>query len=726
MGPLVTGPEHPRPELSGWQVHISAVPVAILAADGEWPQRDRDLLHDLAGGLAYGFDAIRTTWEAAHVGLAVVGYRLALKAADADTAPLSLVDVRLDDGVAELTVSVNANAFAELADADINASQAAMADLVSQAAQQIGVASEAVESLRRGWVEAMPTLAVRIVEARTSRPELSSPLEIDEAFTSEAHREIARRVRSSEVHAGTYSGDAAKALDRDVLAPTALNLLSERLARHDVEELLAFAMLQAERTVAARERDVRNIEQSARTMTLDWDPVAKLAEVQAKSLLLRRCIEVLVELALRDQPGGDRPLDRLAWVELLSAAHTYLEATSRSEAVHHQVRPTAIEISDMYEIAAVDPPSNASAETSAGAGQVYALDLEAFQRARTIHAMDRPDSSSQAVDLEPGEPVAPRERVENLPGISTDVDRAMKEVFGASASDIITVLFALGRWPLEPTDPDAVVTSVTAILETLNGLLAFREEPDGERRIESAVNLLMSRPDELRSADWRPWHARSRQRRLLVQPLAALRDDFVVVGPHFCLGSASVYINYLTQGMLPWSTPQPPWPLDRALADHRDARNRQLEDDVGEALREAGYACEVRIHESDPKRLGVPSISGEIDAVAGRAGSPTLWLLEVKDPADVFVVPEIRRHLDRFYVTRGKDKAYVEQLAAKYNDLRPHADNIAAAIGLPVGDGMSYEVRPMFVTRRPVPAAFVGGPFPFTTLPELADALVTQ
>ncbi len=210
---------------------------------------------------------------------------------------------------------------------------------------------------------------------------------------------------------------------------------------------------------------------------------------------------------------------------------------------------------------------------------------------------------------------------------------------------------------------------------------------------------------------------------VLVQPLPALQDDFIVIAPHFCHGSASVYLTYLTQGMLPWSSPQPPALLDRALADFRDRRNGQLEDDVADALRGAGYGSEIRIRETDPQRLGVRSLSGEVDAIAGRAGSTVIWLLEVKDPADVFDVPEIRRHLDRFYMTRGKDKAYADQLDAKYKDLSPYADAVAAALGLPVAERSAYEIRPIFVTRRPVPAAFVDGPFPFSTLWDLTDTL---
>jgi hypothetical protein len=511
-----------------------------------------------------------------------------------------------------------------------------------------------------------------------------------------------------------------------VLAPAALDLLTERVERHDVEELVRFAMVQVERAVAARDRTVRNIGQSARTMPLEWDPVARMAEAQSEHLLLRRCIEILVELALRDQPQGQTLIDALGWAELLASAQAYLEATSRSEAVYHQVRPTAIEISSMYEIEAVDPPPEAAASMTTGGGRVYDLDIQALQRARATHSMDG--------GLAPQEQVRPQEgmsdtsgvRRENLPGISAPVDVAMHQVFGASASDIITVLFALAHWPLSSTDADAVVTDLDTVTQTLAGMLTLSDEPGGADRIRSVIGLLTSRPDELRSADWRPWHARSRQRRLLVQPLAALRDDFIVIAPHFCLGSASVYITYLTQGLLPWSTPQPPAVLERALADFRDERNRQLEDDVADALRAAGYACVVRIRETDPQRLGVPALSGEVDAVAGRAGSTVIWLLEVKDPADVFAIPEIRRHLDRFYVTRGRDKAYADQLDTKYNDLSPYADAVAAALGLPVADGSAYEIRPIFVTRQPVPAAFVGGPLPFATLQDLRHTLAAE
>ena len=48
---------------------------------------------------------------------------------------------------------------------------------------------------------------------------------------------------------GTYEGEEAKALDRNVLAAIALELLEERLRGYDSDKLIAFGMEQLQRTV---------------------------------------------------------------------------------------------------------------------------------------------------------------------------------------------------------------------------------------------------------------------------------------------------------------------------------------------------------------------------------------------------------------------------------------------------------------------------------------------
>jgi hypothetical protein len=354
----MSGAEHERPGITGWQVHLGSVPVAVRSAEPAWQGQEQVLLHDLAGGIAYGFDAVRAVWEEAHAAARITGYRIRLRAAPGGQA-MAVGDVTVSDHVVEAVLLVSPEAFAQIADADITAAQALMGESVRDIARRGGLADELAASIREAWARSSPTFALSIRQSPTARPDLASPLEIDAAFSSEAHREIARRVHAAEVRPGIYAGDAARALDRDVLAPAALGLLTERLARHAAEELVQIGMIEADRASADRDRHVRNLEQSTR-LTLEWDPVARAAEAQSEHLILRRCIEILVELTLRDQPSGQAPVDRMAWMELLAAANAYLEATTRSEAVHHQVQPTAIEISDMYEIEVIDPPRRPS------------------------------------------------------------------------------------------------------------------------------------------------------------------------------------------------------------------------------------------------------------------------------------------------------------------------------------------------------------------------------
>ena len=52
-----------------------------------------------------------------------------------------------------------------------------------------------------------------------------------------------------------------------------------------------------------------------------------------------------MEVALRTAPTGLAPVDDLTWGEILAAARAYLAATTRSEAIHHHVGETLLELS---------------------------------------------------------------------------------------------------------------------------------------------------------------------------------------------------------------------------------------------------------------------------------------------------------------------------------------------------------------------------------------------
>lgn len=705
---------HAAPELTGWTVHLGTVPVAIRAAAPEWTNEEQRLLHDLAGAFAFGLRQISTTWNAAHVDAREpAGYVLDLRSTSSagQEMPLWVESQPASTGpaglVAHATVHVVVDGLAAAADADINSVRDLMASAVGDIIRGAGVGDDHARLVEDAWAAAPPTLAVKILTTPTTRNDLPAPMRLDAALVSQVDRLVAEAVRAAGIESGQYRGQDAKDLDRTVLAPAALDVLNARLATHAMDDLVRRGMVELERVLAERDQTLRDLEQSAALLNIDWDPVKTYEEKQNEYLLLRRCGEAAVEAALRTAPSGTRPVDAVAWGEILAAARAYLDATMRSESVHHQVSPLLVEITESYEIRTVPDVEGPASTGAAGSGRVYDLEMSNYAAARSAHRLlpEPPEGAPSSGAL-----------------IDHAVDAAMLLSYGATGTDVISVLFALAQWPLAEADPDAVSVNADDVVEYLTDQLVIGQADDGRSRIHAALGLLTSTSAALAAADWKPWHARSRQKRLLIQPLPTLSDGSVVVAPHLCLGSSSVYRGYLGQGQLPWSDPPAPGPVAHALDRARDARNLALETEVVDLLRSGGWTVIERVKETKPDRLGVPALSGEVDAVAGRPGTGTIWLLEVKDPADTFVVPEIRRALDRFFVDQKKP-CYVTMLQRKQADLAPHAEAIAAALGLPARLDGAYVVRPMFVTRRPVPAAFVSGSPPFTTVPELLRTL---
>ena len=712
---------HPLPPLTGWSVHISSVPVAITAIHPSWPPEDTDALHDLSGSFAFGLRQIDQVWRSCHDGASVAGYVIELRSrrpAAAAPSALAVEQVQIAQGsagklLAKAVIGVECEALAVQIDADINAGRTLMAEAVRRILLGAGMPEDGVSLVAQAWHAAPPTFAVQILNTPTVRNDLPGPIRMDAALLSGTDRLVAQAVRQAGVQPATYRGDAAKILDRDVLAPAALDVLTKRLAAHSMDELVQFGMGQMQRVLAARDRLLRDIRQSVRHLVVDWDPATRYHELQAEYLHLRRCAETAIEAALRVGPTGHAPVDAVAWSEISAASNAYLSATMRSENIHHQVRPTALQVSESFEIATI--PDDQAVVVR---GRVYDLDSRAFGEARAAHelaeAVIEPEETESAADdgLPKGPDLVPAE-----------VDAAMREAYGTTASDVLITLFALSSWPLQPDDEDSVtVPPQGAVQYVLDGTI-LGDQVDGSARVAAAVSLLTSTAEELRDADWKPWHSRTRKRRLLIQPLPTLSDGSLLIAPHVCLTSLSVYRNYLSQGQLPWSQPPPPRGLEAALERVRDARNRTLERRVAQLLRDEGWSVIDRVSENKPQRLNLPSLSTEIDAVAGRAGRSTVWLLEVKDPVDSHAVPEIRRQLDHFFVGR-KSPAYATQLHRKFADLAPHADAVARALKVPASTPSEpFVVKALFVTRKPVPAAFVTSDFEFVCIADLHDRL---
>lgn len=689
-------------EVDIWILHAGRFPLAVTLSDA-WPKKYRKLALDLAGAVPFGVAQVETDWNAAHSSSTANAHVLELTPATSSSLrDLFTIAVAETDSFgiqrASMAVAISALELFDGPEADAIIRDQ-LADVISELLDAAGSSGPDCTTVSDAWRAAPPTLTFRVIDAMAQRNALRRPIDFNEALTADVDRIIASAVKENGVAPGTYTGAAAKALDRDILSRAALDALVGKLASFTCDDVVKYGMQQLERTSAMREQTLRAIRQSEQSLTLSWDPVTIANQIQSEALRLRRANEALVETALRESPSGSAHPGEISWASLLAAANAYIEATTRSEGVHLQVSPTALEISDLYEIRTIR--NEAPVEPHDGAP--YLLDH---------HELSLATAREQFISETAPARANPRE---------ADLSTAMRASFGMSTLDLYTVFGGLIAWPMDGQKDDVVVVTREEAVQQILRVTLLGSEADARSRIEAAIALLTSTASALREGNWQPWRARQRKRRLLVQPIPELQDGSLVIAPHYLRSSLEVYRRYLSQGLLPWTQPQAPRILERALEQYRDAKNGSLENDVAQVLKEHGWAVMQNIKESKASRLNIETLSTEIDAISGKVGKRTLLLVEAKDPASVHALSQMRDQLDDFYLDRRNKPAYATQLGRKLDDLVTHEAGIAAALKLPAE--VDYTIRPVFVTRFPIPAAYVGGPFEFLTLQELRTSL---
>ncbi|MCS5718469.1 hypothetical protein N1027_09995 [Herbiconiux sp. CPCC 205763] len=693
-------------ELNAWVLHVGQHPLAVTWSD-DWPANQWRIVMDVAAAMSFGVAQVEADWNSAHTQNAPQSHVLEFVPQSGFTpGPLfSIIDHEVDsDGVHQVSAGLNFSVLESFhgrgADQSIRDE---MATLIQQLLRSGGAAENESVAVARAWRAAPPTLTFQIINTITQHNDLRSPVDFNESLSSEIDRAIAGAVKHAGVAPGTYGGEEAKRLDREILSCAALDALRTKLAQYDRDDLIQFGMQQLERGAAERDRELRGIRRSQQSLALTWDPVVTANRIQSDAFLLRRANEVIIEVTLRENLRGDARLNDTAWASLMAAANAFVEATIRSEGIHLQVTPVALEISDLYEIAIVDDDQPIEHHV----GAPYRLDQ---------HQLSLAMAAEQFREETEGDRADPT---------YTDIDAAMVAAYGIGSIDLYAVFGGLATWPAGSMTGDVAIATPDQVIRQVLNATELGTDRDAHEKIQAALTLLTSNTDSLAETEWQPWRTRQRKRRLLAQPIPELEDGTVVIAPHYLLTSFKVYQSYLSQGVLPWTQPQPPKDLDQALERFRDARNKFLEEDVSRVLVEYGWSVETNIRETKPGRLNLDALSSEIDAVAGKAGKRTLLLLEAKDPASVHALSQMRAQLDDFYLDRKNKPAYATQLERKRRDLVSHEVEIATALKLPTAD-QSFEVRPIFVTRHPIPAGYVGGPFEVLTINDLRDALAAD
>ncbi|MEV0446244.1 hypothetical protein AB0I84_44985 [Streptomyces spectabilis] len=231
----VTRPsDHDRPDLYGWRIRAGTPAVAIRSAHPAWGDRHHQLLHDLAGSYAFGFEQVNDAWKAAHDEASPVGYILEMRPVtpdDRDRADsIQVGSVEAQSGaygrVIHAEFLVDCELLAEQTDRDAATTRDVMAQTIKSLLEQSDLPASTVDTVATAWHVAPPTLAIRIMTAPVSRPHLARPWPVDAHLVGMMDQEVARAVQAADIAPGTYVGSQAKELDRDVLAPAALDALN--------------------------------------------------------------------------------------------------------------------------------------------------------------------------------------------------------------------------------------------------------------------------------------------------------------------------------------------------------------------------------------------------------------------------------------------------------------------------------------------------------------------
>ncbi len=543
------------------------------------------------------------------------------------------------------------------------------------------------ELFQSAWADVSPVIRLDAIPVAQRRMQLPGPSDVHLWHQSYWLKKLSAHLIEARVKPGTYVGEEAKRLDTDTIYPWLIGQLRELLAQHDRGEMLRCGAAQLEYLHCQRWWTDKNISLMTGMPDYNDSVVQQLVDRRMELFQLSKAISVLIEELLVSPPSGAHPVDSMAWTDMLSLSALCVESCLSSEMTHKSLGGHRIEVLESGELVF-------SAEAS------EQVDLASFHTALETATMP------EAIPLQPGDEESggqtkrdPESVLSVLPDLEP-IQNSLLDEHGFGIDALTGVLEAAKHWEV----PEGEVFAVTATgkfaeaAEHLHGVVEAEEYQRAVAWLALPMSDQMTASED--STPIRHWEIERRADRIDTRPFILLGTHLFVL-PWTAANAWKIMWNYLSDGRLPWPEEMIGAKASSALAAIRQERNRELEQKCVQAIDHPQLEVRSNLTTQKAQQIGIQELSGEIDVLAVDQRSSRIWVMEVKDRFFPYSPRSISRDIDKFHQPGG----HVEKLRGKVDDIGRFQSAIAREMDSD-SPQRQWEVKGLFVTRRPMPAAF--------------------
>ena len=669
------------------------IPIALDRVEAAAPREHTETLWRLSIGLDWKLTHSKEAFLSAATQSDLASVRIRFKFVDRDDGPGFTVEDAHDQG--NLTIGWDSRAQLLLAEDSF-----AVEELLGYVVSHL-VAPDHRSNVTAAWNAAPPGIRVDGFNVRQLARGLPEPITTHESLRADIERALGHHLQEVGCTPGTFAGAAATTLESGTVFPWLLQQLHETFAPYSADSLLNFSMVQLERAGYQRFIVDKRIGWN-RGFPLNGDA----ADDDDREAYVRatRVISLILEEALATPPAGDRELDDTAWADIYAVGELCVDSCFRSDAVHWRLRDVIVSVSDLYEI---DPRTT---------DQPTDFDMVAYTAARAAATRPAavPIATGQHLDPDPDpdddEPQPLATRMPQLVGI----DAAMQTTLGFGIDALTGLINVATQWDATEEHP-VTLASVDDIVDLCVelGVGATAEQ------YRAALVWTTLRSADLQDKPIRHWDSDRRAHRITVCPFVDAGEGQVWVLPWTLESMTRVLANYLSDGRLPWPSTALPSEVVTALNTYRQARNHELEQDIGSALADRGFVTRNSVKPEKKDRYGLATLSGEIDTICIDPTRSRIWVIEAKDPTIPFSSRNIRRMVDDFH----QPGRYIDKLLQKVADVSGSASSLATALGV-ADPERAWDVIPLAVTRYVDPASFaLVRRVPFCVIDDVAEVV---